>query len=285
MKRSHRRRAELTVVAAAAGIVAAFSPSGQAAGSDRAAMPTCAASGTDLQQSIEARRSNGFPSDAAFIQAVACGTHIQPSRIGVPITAGEDAELTRRAVVGNALASIGQQQKVAAPTSYVGSWVAPSTGVAVFAFVPGARPDEIAIRRALPAGTRVRFVTGAVTLARQDEIRAALVKGFAALRDGGVRIVGSDTDPTSGVVTIAIDQVNDRDAEARVSAVVGTTGVVIERVDPAVWATPQDARTQPTGRQYGGAYLSDPNNNAECTAVSTGWSPRLPLALASWSTI
>lgn len=253
MNKNRLRRVGLTATALALPLLAGLLPS-RAVGSGPTASSGCPPSAAALKTAIKARQSNGFNADPAHITQVACGPHIEPSRIGVPITSSENAELSRRTAVGETLYSIDRQQAQSVPNSYVGSWIEPTTGEAVFAFVSGAIPDEIAIRRSLPPGTPVRFETGVVTRDRRTDIQSAIIKNFATLRDSGLDIVGAYTDPQSGIVTIAIDQADRPDAEARLRATVGTEGVVVIRVDPDAWAlaTPEVGRTQPTGRQYGG---------------------------------
>ncbi len=263
MKQSRRVNVGLIILVAASFLLLTDGSSANA-GIKIRSVPACEPSANELKYSELARSANGFSSDRSLIARVACGNNVSPSRIGVPITPAEDAELTRRTNVGERMVLVGQ--KTINSKSFVNSWMDPKTGEAVFAFIPGSTPDRTAIQHVLPAGTPIRLVSGAVPLDRQEEINAALVSNFAALRDSGLKIVGSDTDPNTGVVTVAIDPTNALGAEMRLATVLGSSGLEIVRVDTTTWSTPQDARTQPTGRQYGGAYISSPNNNSACTS-------------------
>lgn len=84
-------------------------------------------------------------------------------------------------------------------------------------------------------------------------------------------MLASNTDQKSGVLDVYIDPGSDADAETVLSEVLGQNGVIIKRIDPAsLGAGPQDARTTPTGRAYGGIYV---NGAFTCTASRP---PRVP---------
>lgn len=238
-------------------------------------VPACAPSVAELAFAQLARKANSFQSDSTYIDAVSCAPHIFPSNIGVPLTASESAEIERRTTTGEALHKIDQQEQIAAPDRYVGSWIDPlADGKATFAYVGGATAGDTArVASSLPPGTPTSFSSGLVARLRQLSVSSYIKANFAALWDSGIQIVGSYDDPRSGAVTIGLSSKSDSDAETRLLSAIGSGGVSVKSSAPDTWVTTQDVRTQPTGRQYGGAYISSTSNNSECTSSPSASSP------------
>ncbi len=193
----------------------------------------------------------------------------------MPITDAENIEITRRTTVGRLLNLINQKEQKLNPDRYVGSWIDPTAnGRATFGYVGGAIPeDQARIESYLPIGTPAAFATGVMSLSRQHSTSSYISTHFASLWDSVIQILGSYTDPHSGAMTIGLSDKAGADSAARLLLAIGTQGVSVKKVASNAWGQTQDARTQPTGQQYGGAYISSTTNSEECTSSPAASSP------------
>ena len=239
-----------------------------------AAAPACSLPVGDMQRAQGLRQANGLDQTEAHVSALHCGASVKSDFSPIEMSPDEASEMTRRQ---NLVSTLGKVNKIlddAAPSRYVGSWLdSPGGGSLVLDYVSADAGDEARVAALLPPGTPFRLGTGLVSLHRQDALRAALVRSFNQLDAAGALILSQTTDDKTGLTTLLLDEAAPASAEAKITQLVGADGLVVKRVNKATSKSgPEDLRTDPQPRQYGGAYASNVTTSTTCTASPTATS-------------
>ena len=191
------------------------------------------------------RTQFGLESDLPYIRGLEARQGLNTSELGIPVTAGELAELHARRALGSHVNAV--QDALSAQPDFAGTWLKQAGNGTVVIALTG-KPTAVDIKlagAALPAGSSVQFTQVPVSYSRLNALFQKITA--APLSATGITNVAIDTEHDTVAVGVA--------SQALISAVYaqyGKTGLTVT-VSPA--ATAAASRNFTSGPLYGGEWV------------------------------
>ncbi len=214
-------------------------------------------------QAMDLRTRFGFDNDLLYIRSLEDSTSSTSTvELGIPLTASETAEMTRRREAGLVIGKI--EHQFSALADYAGAWMDQAHGgIVVVAFTDKSESTErlAAIAAIMPKGSPFQVTDATYSFDTLNQMYEKISADQAAdTKLQALHIVQSAIDTQNNRILVAVDKNAPADAEQAIATRYNFAGIVVSRGNMPTSSSSRDIRS---GRTYGGLWTTDGSEN--CT--------------------